>query len=373
MLYVDIPTLPELQKLVAARNTPSVSLYVPTTPQTDAIDAARTRIGQLFKKAEAQLAEADTAKRTVWPLQEQIDDLLDDDDFWAHQANSLAIFLTPDTMQTFRLPTHLTESVQVADRFFLKPLIRAVSVPQHAFVLALEENGVRLVEVTGDLPAAEVRVPALPKDAATANRTASVNSRSPSGRIQGGEGQKLLLRNYARQIDAALRPVLSGRSEPLILAATDPLLSIYRSVNSYSHLAPAAIETSPARVTPADLSARARPILDALHADTVAEFHKLYSARENEGRATTQIARAARAATFGAVDTLLVDIDEVVHGTVDDQSGEITFADAPGVGTYGVVDEIAGRVLSSGGRVLGVRRDEIPEKAELAAVLRYAI
>jgi hypothetical protein len=101
--------------------------------------------------------------------------------------------------------------------------------------------------------------------------------------------------------------------------------------------------------------------------------HELYATRENEGRATTQVARAARAATFGAVDTLLVDIDDVVHGTVDDQSGDVTFADGPSAGTYGVVDEIAGRVLGSGGRVLAVRRDEIPEKAALAAVLRYAI
>ncbi len=373
MLYVDIPTLPEVQKLFAARHTPSVSLYLPTSPDSGADDSARTRLGQLFKKAEEQLSDADTAKRTLWPLEEHIEHLMEDDDFWAHQANSLAVFLTPETMRTFRLPNHLNEAVQVSDRFFLKPLLRAVSVPQHAFVLALEENGVRLIEVTGDLPAAEVRVPALPKDAASANKTASVNSRSASGRIQGGEGQKVLLRNYARQIDAALRPVLAGRSEPLIIAAADPMVSIFRSVNNYSHLADAVIETSPARMTPAELSDHARPILDTLHAQTISEVHELYATRENEGRATTQVARAARAATFGAVDTLLVDIDDVVHGTVDDQSGEVTFADGPSAGTYGVVDEIAGRVLASGGRVLAVRRDEIPEKAALAAVLRYAI
>jgi hypothetical protein len=209
MLYVDIPTLPEVQKLFAARHTPSVSLYLPTSPDSGADDSARTRLGQLFKKAEEQLSDADTAKRTLWPLEEHIEDLIEDDDFWAHQANSLAVFLTPQTMRTFRLPSHLTEAVQVSDRFFLKPLLRAVSVPQHAFVLALEENDVRLIEVTADLPAAEVRVPALPRDAASANNTASVNSRSASGRIQGGEGQKVLLRNYARQIDAALRPVLA--------------------------------------------------------------------------------------------------------------------------------------------------------------------
>jgi hypothetical protein len=39
---------------------------------------------------------------------------------------------------------------------------------------------------------------------------------------------------------------------------------------------------------------------------------------------------------------------------------------------YGVVDEIARRVWLSGGKVLAVRRDDIPGKASVAAILRYA-
>jgi hypothetical protein len=38
-----------------------------------------------------------------------------------------------------------------------------------------------------------------------------------------------------------------------------------------------------------------------------------------------------------------------------------------------VVDEIAARTLAMGGRVLGVRRDDIPGGGELAAILRYAV
>ena len=62
----------------------------------------------------------------------------------------------------------------------------------------------------------------------------------------------------------------------------------------------------------------------------------------------------------------------MVAGTVGDD-GSVTFAKGESAGTYGVVDEIAGRALAAGAQVLGVRRDDIPGKASLAAVLRYAV
>jgi hypothetical protein len=371
-MHTDIPTRPELENLIATRSPAAVSIYLETTPLTQDIGLARTALGNLLKEAVAQLEAIDTPKRTIWPIEEQIADLLDDDSFWAHQSNALAIFVTPENLRSHRLPNRLKSMVQVSDRFHVKPLWRALSVNQHAFVLALQENEVRLVEVFADLPAEEVRVPDLPRDGASAAGVANVNSRSFSGRIGGAEGQKVLLRAYARQVDAALRPVLAGRHEPLILAGVDPLLPIYRSINSYDGLAAAAITGSATRMSAADLAAAARPILDALQAEEVARLNALYATREAEGRASTQIARAARAATFGAVDTLMVDIDTVVPGTVD-EAGEISFAAAESAASYGVIDEIAARVVGAGGRVVALRRDEIPQNEALAVILRYAI
>ena len=93
----------------------------------------------------------------------------------------------------------------------------------------------------------------------------------------------------------------------------------------------------------------------------------------NEDSALLDVADVARAATWGAVDTVFVDIDEVVPGSIDEQTGAVQFADSPGPGNYGIVDEIARRVWLSDGTVLAVRRDDIPSQSSVAAILRYAI
>lgn len=373
MLYVDIPSQSEIIRLVRARGEALVSIYLKTTPETQHIDTARTRLKQMTGEAAAQLDAVGVAKRTIWPIEEQLNDLMDDDNFWRTQANSLALFVTAESLRSYRLPNHLSETVQVADRFHLKPILRAVSMPQHAFILALAENEVRVLDLLGDQPAQEIPVPDLPKDAASVAGTANVNSRSYSGRLGGGEGQKHHLRQYCRQVDAALRGLLSGRSEPLILAATQPLLSLYRSVNTYSHLAEAAIETSPVNMPAHQLGTEARGIVDGLNAASIAEFAALFEERGAENRAVSDVAHAARAATFGMVETLLVDMDTVVPGVVDEETGEVTFDKEESAASYDVIDEIAGRVLANGGRVVAARRDDIPQGTELAAILRYAI
>ena len=373
MLYVDIPTLPEFKALATVRGDACVSIYLPTTPLPQDSAVSRTQLKTFGKAALDQLDEAGCDKRQHASISDHLAELDEDEEFWRFQAHSLAVLLTPETMRTFRLPNRLAAIVEVSNRFHLKPLLRAITFPHEAFVLALSENAVRLVEVFADLPPQQVAVDELPKSAADAVRRASVNDRSPSRRIQGMEGQKVLLRQFCRRIDAALRPVLAGRSTPLILAATEPLASLYRLVNTYPGYAQATIAASPDRTSDADLAAAARPILDAIYARELESIRNLFESRRGQGRATNDLSDAARAATFGAIEQLMVDIDEVIPGTIDEVNGLITFAKEASARTYGIVDEIAARALLSGASVLGVRKEDIPGRAALAAILRYPI
>lgn len=373
MLYVDIPTLSEVKVAAAQRSDMCVSIYLPTTPLTQETAASRIALKNLVGEAIETLTRSNADKRRIELLHEHLSELADDDEMWRLQARSLAILATPDVIRSYRLPNHLVPIVEVSDRFHLKPLLRAIAFPNRAFVLALSQAAIRVVEVHADLPPHVVKLGDLPKDAASAVGRASVRDRSPSGRIHGNEGQKVLLRQYARSVDAALRGLLAGRDTPLILAAAEPIASLYRSVNTYPFLADAGIAGAPDRVSDHDLATAARPILDGLYAEEVRRLNALYATRAGQNRATTDMSDAARAATFGAIDVLLVDMDEVVPGTVDETDGSITFADGKSSGTYGIVDEIACRALATGARVLSVRKQDIPQGASLAAILRQPL
>ena len=370
ILPTDIPTRAEVDRLLEHRAPWSVSIYLPTDPASNG-DPERIELKTLVAQASSQLRQVGAGIRVIRQFEDEIGYLQYDEGFWRYQARSLATFVARNRLVTFRLPNRLLSQVEVSDRFHLRPLLRTLTFPHIAFLLALAQGSVRVVEVTPDLDPARIDVDDLPSDVAGAVGKSSIADRAPTRRIQGSEGQKVRMRQYAREVDRALRPLLNGLEVPLILAATDPIDSIYRSVNTYPHLLAQGISGSPETVSDRELAARTRTVLDDFYAAQLRDVQELYGQRSADGRALSDVAEVARAASFGAVETLLVDIDAAVPGSVDDETGAIAFAPVASGDVHDVTDEIARRAWLSGARVLAVRRGDIPGRGVLAALLRY--
>jgi Bacterial archaeo-eukaryotic release factor family 11 len=391
MLHIDIPTLEEFKVLAQIKGETCVSLYLPTSPSADNIRANRTAFKDLAKESLAQLKEAGVDKRKIAVFEERFDHLagadhnVQDEDkirklqrakpdpieeFWHYQASGLAVLSTPAMMRMFRLPNPPKPLAEVADRFHLTPLIRAMTSRHDVFVLALAEESVRLIHAFTTFPPQRLQVPNLPSNAEEATRRPSFHVRAPRRRLQNLEGEKVLLHQYARKVEQAIHGVLAGRDAPLVLAAEEPLASMFRALNSDPRLADETIGGNPTLITDAELEDAAIPILDRLYSRELKAAVALYDQLKPR-RATTDVSYAAHAATAGAIDQLLVDLDAVVPGLVSDIDGSVTYSASDDAETYSVIDEIARRALYTGARVLGARKAELPDQAPLAAILRY--
>jgi release factor family 11 len=388
MLHIDIPTLEEFKALAQIKGETCVSLYLPTSPLGTSAKFNRIAFKDLAKEALSQLKEAGIDKDKIAVFEEQFDRLAGAEhdvdkirkrqrakpdpieSFWRYQANGLAVLTTSGTMRTFRLPNPPKPLAEVADRLHLTPLIRAMTSPHDIFVLALAEESVRLVHAFANFPPQRLQVPDLPKNAEEATRRPSFHVRAPRRRLQNLEGEKVLLQQYVRKVEHAIYSVLAGRNAPLVLAAEEPLASMFRSLNTYTRLADEIIEGNPEERTDAELEDAAIPILDRLYSREL----KAVIARYDELKprhATTDVSYAAHAATAGAIDQLLVDLDAVVPGLVSDIDGSVTYSASDDAETYSVVDEVARRALYTGARVMGARKEELPDHAPLTAILRY--
>ena len=367
-MHIDMPTRYDLERLAAARDPHSVTVYLPTSSVPADSEENQTRARSLFGSA-IELLRTRGNKEAAAAVESFLHELLETPEFWFDMGRSLAIFATPTSVVEFRLPNDLEDHVSVTDRFAITPLLRATTFPNAALVLAISQDGARLVEVSADRPAEEITVPGMPADAASAVGLESIGGRSHFGRLHGDEGRKVRLTQYARSVDHVLRPILNGQSLPLVIAATEPLRSIYRNLTGYAHLAAEAIEGNPDELSSAQLADAARGVLDRIYAADLVALQEKFEERRTNGRGSADLSDLARAAAFGAVETLAVDMDAAVDGSVGDD-GMLTLEAGTG---HDAIEEIARRALGTGARVLALRQADMPDNAQAAGILRYAI
>ena len=160
-----------------------------------------------------------------------------------------------------------------------------------------------LIEVSSDLPAVELKLQGMPKDVAGAARKASIKDRSPSGRLQGSEGMKVRQAQYARKIDRCPRGLLGPGNPPDPGRHRTDAIDLPRD-QSYPHLARPAILTNPEVQSDADLAAVPAPSSMSCSGMNLRRSARCLSS-QRQGRTTSDLAQAARAATYGAVQLLL--------------------------------------------------------------------
>jgi hypothetical protein len=370
-IHTDVPSVEEIKQLALHRERPSLSIYVPTSPISAESEISRLEFKNAVGEALSQAQKGGLSREASQSIADSAQGLVDDQRFWSYLSNSLAVFISPGQIRTYRLPNKLESHLGISDRFHLKPLVRAVTFPHTGFVLGVSPNAVRLVEIFPDSPPVETRIPGLPRTIEEAVPGISEGRTHPN-RTMAGEGHKVRLQQFSREVDRALRPLAASGDTPVILAAAEPLASIFRSVSSLPNLARGVIHGNHEAHSDAELAEAARDILDQGYREDLEKIRRHITEDYPRDHVALDLQQVARAATFGAIEVLLADIDAYEPGTLEEATGNIVFG-AEGTDTYGVGDEIVRRAMATGARVLAVRAEDIPANTQVAALLRYPV
>lgn len=370
MAHKNIPTRQDIDFLASVSTPGSVSIYTPAGPLSSDGERARIELKNQLRDVITQLEASDTPKQTVNGIKEKVESLLNNTMFWQYQSNSLAIFVNDDIFETYRLPNKLTATVDVADRFYIKPLVRTITFSQSAYVLALAGNSVRLISVTPDQPAEVLDAEGLPTSL-DSHLNLDLGGKGTYGRTN--ENPEVRAMQYTSAVNKAVLPIVRRSNLPLILAAAEPLGSAYRRTNAYKRLLDQSITGNPENESPEALADKARPILDEVYKDELAKVADNFQAKAAQGLGSTNIEVAAQAALMGAIDTLMVDMDQRIPGFIDEETGYVRTSVEDNAENYGVGDEILRRALTSGARVYAIRAEDMPDGAAIAATFRFAV
>ncbi|MDY0374244.1 MAG: hypothetical protein RBQ72_00765 [Desulfobacterium sp.] len=383
---MDLITMEKLKEtFLTKRFGWCISLFMPTHRAGRETEQNPIRFKNLLQEVEERLS----AKGLRTPeVQERLKNprrLLEDNGFWRHQSDGLAVFFSEDDFHLFRLPIQFTELVVVTDRFHVKPLLPLLTSDGTFHILAISQNRLRLLEGTqhtvdeinlDDMP--ETLAATFPngfpekqlqfhtgKPLRSGNQAPLFHGHDPS------EDVKSHLQQWFRTIDKAVVKLLSDAPSPLVLAGVDTLFPLYKEVNTYPHLVEEGIPGNPDEMKPEDFLPPAwaivEPVFDREREAGFARYRQL----AGTGQTTNDLVEAVLAAHHGRIAVLFVALDVQVWGRFDPENNRVDLHETPQPGDEDLLDFTAIQTLLKGGAVFAVSPEKVPDQAFVAAVLRY--
>ena len=375
---VDLIGEVAFREIAGHRTPPCVSLFLPTHPAGSQTKQDPIRLKNLLGTARTELIQYGLAAADADDLLGPHLALLDDVEFWRHQAQGLALFAAPGIHRRYRVPLDLHEEALVGPGFRLRPLASLLSGDGIFFVLGLSQNEVRLFQATRST-IAELALGSVPRSLSEAigeERERQLQARSTGrdtvqfhGHGAGGEVDKQILERFLRAVDRELHKVLGDASGPVVLATVGYYVPIYRSLTRLQ-VVDGCVEGNPEHQRPGVLHARAWPLVEPLL--LAGREHALRSLREAPtALVATDLADVVSAAHDGRVDALLVTEGPPVWGRVDRDTGIGTRCEAPAPDAVDLVDRALSDALLSGAAAYSVDAEDLEGDSAVAAVLRF--
>lgn len=377
-------TTPELKALMLEQAPRCISIYLSTQRAGLEMAHDQLRLRAFLQRAEETLKAEDWPQADVATLTQPAYQLLTDSDFWRHLGDGLALFLAPHRHWVWRLPHEFDDQCLVASRFQVKPLLAWLSEELTFYLLTLSQKSVRLFRGTHSELTELETLPYNFKDSQhfdTWQKEVRTRSGAPVGAGRwsaifygsggGAETYKAEVQQFCHQIEHAVSERLRAEHTPLVLAGVDYLVAMYRTLNHYPHVVEGEITGNPDRLNPESLHARAWPLVQPLirqrQAQALAQYRKLSSTHH----VTHNLRKVVRGAHLGQVQTLFIAEGREQWGIFEPETQAIHLLEAPNPGADDLLNLAAIETLASQGTVYFLPVAEMPQQAELAALLRY--
>jgi hypothetical protein len=382
-MKMDVITRDDLEQLVKNRDFPAISIYMPAHRAGPEVRQNPIRFKNLLQRAQDMLDEMGVPGNEIL---QPARDMVKDDLFWSKQSEGLALFLSSTLFLSFRLPIRFDELVLVTERFHTKPLLTLLSNQAAFYVLALSQEGVRLLQCTRQ-QFKEVTPEEVPRGIAEALKyddpqsqlqfhtgTGSRGGQRPAmfhGQGVGIDETKDNIRRYFYLVDRGLRSVLRDENAPLVLAGVDYLLPLYREANSYPHLLDKGVAANPDPLSNKELQERAWSVVEPFILKARQEEADQYRNLMGTGLTSNAVEEILPQASYGRVESLFVSTGAQRWGLFDEKSGEVVLHDRQEPGDVDLLDLAALHTLIRGGTVYAVQQDQVPDKSPICAVFRY--
>ncbi|RMF00063.1 MAG: hypothetical protein D6772_06860 [Bacteroidetes bacterium] len=366
-----------------ARGKELISFYVPTH-RVAKYEENRIRYKNMLGQIKRELQQRGFDQPTIDRRLAQASAKVDEEIFWRHQSDCLAVFIDEEETHLYPLPVTMDAFHYVGDKFYLLPLLPFTQEKDKFYLLALSQNEVKVYEGSRFTMAELEKNDKFPESLASvlalyeADNSLQYHSAGATiyhGQGKGKEMKKSRYREYLRMVDEGVQAMACDNDQtPLILYATPELVGVYREVNTYDHLLTNYISGNPEYENLESLHAKAWGVLADYYAEKTKDWREYFEEKLLSKEASYQLHEIAPAAFAGQVETLFLTQGQEYWGKYDETTHNIQVHDQRQQDSQPLANDIAVATWQQGGDVRIVDRDEMPRtESMVSAIFRYAL
>lgn len=359
---------------------PVISIYVDTNIKKPDRLENPIRFKNLVKEVQASLKDKEFKgfKDLFSLFKEMEEDAL----FWEGATESLAILGDEEECIVYKLPVNVKSLAIVSDSYYIKPLLRSFQSYGHYHVLGLNRDNFVLYEADryGIYP-----IPVAEKDSTMegvlgTEKTAphlSVASIGGDQSMYHGHGgakdeRKVDQDKFFRHVDTFILENYSKMHKiPLILVSPDEHQGEFRKLSKNSYLIDEGIKIDGDSLDKKSLYEKVQDVMQELFKKELKERMDSFAEAHAKDLGSDDLVQIGRAIAEGRVATLYLEENTVHPGIFDSNLGTIIQGQIENPRVGDVYDDMAEVVLSRGGKVLILAKEDMPAASDIAAVYRY--
>lgn len=386
-------SLSEIQHLNDIKKDNLISIYLDTHRYGKEVNEYQDakNLKSALQQTSANLKDKDISDDKIDNLLQPAYKLVEDNDFWHHQLDGLAIFIAEDFFEYHRLPYQVHNICLVSNRFLLKPLLYSYSDNNIYYILTLSLEKVRLLEATEygihELDLEKILPEGVNEVLSYYQFEQSLQMRSQQVGSQGNDkiyhgqgGGKVdttpYIKEYFRKVNDELsRFFPSSSTSQIVLAGVEYLIPIFKEVSSIGSIADGFIKGNHDETKPGELHQKANEIMmpyqKELRNNRVAKYNQL----AGSGNTSYNLEEIVKASVNGRIEALFVAKDASKWGKLGVENGpKVEIHQEYQEDDNDLVDISAVNTILNSGEAYFVEKDQIPEDtvdADLAAIFRY--
>ena len=369
-----------IQELIEKNSDVSVTITLPTHKKGEESKQDPIRFKNLLSEASEKIKEYNSKNGFADSLLKQARQLLDKPLFWSHLDKGLAVYVSENRFDVYKLPYEVEEQVFVNNHFMITPLLPMTSMDGSFSVLAVSRQNIRLLRCTRnevqDITPSEI--PLSIEDYIEIDPEKQLNFHSGSrgqkavyfGHGANEEDKLIVVEGFYREIEKEITRVIKQYDDPLILTGLTENIGIYKKVNSYNRVLDEVVKRNPDELTDKELKDKGWEIIQTFF------LGDMYKSLENLKKSTNDkvsnnLGEIVEATVMGKSQTIFISKGEKKWGFYDEVNHTVQYSNNPNGKDVELLNWLSITAFKTGSKVYILPKEEMPIRSTVAAEYRF--